>query len=186
VTVGDGVEVARCPARASVLERLLREFNTPGWLLVGADQTDDSIAAVARSVQSTHPDCLLAMLGRVDDWLRCERWLLRGCRVYLAVNSELCRVLFILAAARQHDILAVDSCFLREVRRRLPLDTSERLTKREKDVLLLLHTGLSNRRIAAALRLSENTIEFHVGNLLNKLGAQNRLEAVQRARTLGL
>ena len=60
------------------------------------------------------------------------------------------------------------------------------LTPREKEVLTLLRDGLSNRDIAAALHVSENTVEFHIANLLDKLSVRNRLEAVERARALGI
>jgi DNA-binding NarL/FixJ family response regulator len=186
LTVAHDVEIVRCPARPRALECLLRELDTAGWLLVGGDQEDDATRAMARSVRSVRPDCLLAMLGHRQDWPRCERWLRRGCKVYLEVNSEIDRVVAILKAVRRYGIMAVDTCFLEEVRRHIPLDDTERLTKREKEILLLLQNALSNRQIAAALEVSENTIEFHIANLLGKLSVRNRLEAVERARVLGI
>jgi len=50
-------------------------------------------------------------------------------------------------------------------------------TGREREVLTLLARGASNRAMAAKLVLSERTIEFHVANLLAKIGAANRTEA---------
>lgn len=62
----------------------------------------------------------------------------------------------------------------------------EKLTKRELDVLYLLAEGSTNKEIAAALHTSERTIEFHVSNILGKLGVKGRWEAVNLARERGL
>ncbi len=62
----------------------------------------------------------------------------------------------------------------------------EPLTARELEVLGLLAAGRSNRRIAAELVVTLDTVKKHVGRVLNKLGAANRTEAVARARQFGL
>jgi LuxR family transcriptional regulator, maltose regulon positive regulatory protein len=62
----------------------------------------------------------------------------------------------------------------------------EALTARERQVLDLLAAGRSNRRIAAELVVTLDTVKKHVGHVLDKLGAANRTEAVARARQLGL
>lgn len=69
-----------------------------------------------------------------------------------------------------------------------PLDEErvDALTPREREVLVLLVEGLSNKLIAARLGISEHTAKFHVNALLSKLGVQSRTEAVVRAARLGL
>lgn len=59
---------------------------------------------------------------------------------------------------------------------RAPRDRSH-LTDREQAILALLADGASNGEIAARLRVSENTVKFHLQNLYLKLGATNRTEA---------
>ncbi len=60
------------------------------------------------------------------------------------------------------------------------------LTEREVEVLRLLAQGRSNQEIAQALRISVRTVEFHVGNILKKLGAASRVEAAVWAKEHGI
>jgi LuxR family maltose regulon positive regulatory protein len=62
----------------------------------------------------------------------------------------------------------------------------EAVTARELEVLALIAAGRSNRRIAEELVVTLDTVKKHVGRVLDKLGADNRTEAVARARELGL
>jgi DNA-binding NarL/FixJ family response regulator len=54
----------------------------------------------------------------------------------------------------------------------------EPLTKREREVLQMLATGLGNKEIAARLAISDHTAKFHVASILGKLSASTRAEAV--------
>lgn len=58
------------------------------------------------------------------------------------------------------------------------------LTQREHDVLLKMAEGLSNQEIAGQLFLSESTIKTHVSNILFKLDARRRTQAIQVAKKL--
>ena len=62
----------------------------------------------------------------------------------------------------------------------------EPLTPREVQVLELLAEGLPNKAIAARLRISDQTVKFHVSSISGKLGAKNRTDAVRRAVRRGL
>ncbi len=61
-------------------------------------------------------------------------------------------------------------------------DPGPALTARERDVMELLAKGLSNTEIAGAMSLSENTVKFHLQNVFQKLGVNNRTEAAMQYR----
>ncbi|HEX3702219.1 MAG TPA: response regulator transcription factor [Vicinamibacterales bacterium] len=62
----------------------------------------------------------------------------------------------------------------------------ESLTAREVQVLELLAEGLPNKTIAMRLRISDQTVKFHVSSIAGKLGAANRTDIVRRAVRRGL
>lgn len=60
------------------------------------------------------------------------------------------------------------------------------ITPREREILELIATGLSNREIAERLFVSENTVKTHSSRLFDKLSAKRRTQAVQIGKELGL
>lgn len=60
------------------------------------------------------------------------------------------------------------------------------ITKREYEVLELISQGLSNQEIAERLFVSTSTVKTHVSNVLSKLDARRRTQAIQRAKELRL
>jgi DNA-binding NarL/FixJ family response regulator len=86
---------------------------------------------------------------------------------------------------------AVTRQLLDQVGRRLPTAVARtsreaELTEREREVLSMLATGMSNSEISEALVLSEATVKTHVSNLLGKLGLRDRVQAVIYAYETGL
>ncbi len=79
--------------------------------------------------------------------------------------------------------------------RHLPAEIAARLadrigradpSPREREVLVLISKGNSNKEIASALGLSEETVKHHISNLLTKLEARDRTQAVTEALRRGL
>ncbi|HUP62566.1 MAG TPA: response regulator transcription factor [Thermoanaerobaculia bacterium] len=68
----------------------------------------------------------------------------------------------------------------------LALSREPRLSAREREVLKLVASGRSNKEIAAALQIAERTVKFHVTAIFNKLGAENRAQAVAIAHQRGI
>jgi DNA-binding NarL/FixJ family response regulator len=65
-------------------------------------------------------------------------------------------------------------------------DLVEPLTGREIEILQLLALGLTNKQIAARLRISAHTVKFHVSTIFSKMGTTNRVETVNLGLKKGL
>lgn len=63
---------------------------------------------------------------------------------------------------------------------------SDPLSPREIEILRLVATGASNREIADKLVISEGTVKNHLSNILGKLGVHDRMQAVLKAKELGI
>jgi len=61
-----------------------------------------------------------------------------------------------------------------------------KLSKRQKQLILMLDRGLSNRDIAAELSISEHTVKVHLWRLFRRLGVKSRTQTLHFARTHGL
>ena len=60
------------------------------------------------------------------------------------------------------------------------------LSKREYDVLKLVKAGKTNKEISDDLFIGVSTVKYHLANIMKKLGAINRTDAVRRAQEIGI
>lgn len=179
------IRFARCAPEVDSLRRELA-LHQPRWLVIGSGVEENAAVALVMDAWQMCPDLQLAMFGPPGDVGRCERWLRRGCHVYLPDTMPLAALANALDYASALDAILVDRSFYLEGARSQQLGTAPMLTARQREVLKLIDRHLTNGEIASALFVSENTIEFHVRRLLERLGARNRAQAVRRAHDLGL
>jgi DNA-binding NarL/FixJ family response regulator len=139
------------------------------------------IEAVTRICQD-HPEAkilVFSSFARDEDIYRAIRAGALGYLQKAAPREEL------LDAVRQ--VAAGNRYLPREIAQRL----ADRLSRpepspREREVLALIAKGRSNKEVASDLGLSEDTVKRHVSNLMAKLGAQDRTQAVTEALRRGL
>jgi len=65
-------------------------------------------------------------------------------------------------------------------------ENSEVVSKREKEVLKLIENGAKNSEIAKELFITESTAKSHILNIFSKLGVHNRVQAVAKAKEIGI
>ena len=133
------------------------------------------------------PPCLV--LTTFDDRALALEAIREGARGYLRKDvtlPELVAAVETLAAGGTHLQPALTAALLDGARAH-PLPSApapvlvEPLTPRETEVLRLMAAAYTNREIAEALGTAEGTVKIHVSNILAKLGARDRTQAVLRA-----
>jgi DNA-binding NarL/FixJ family response regulator len=87
-------------------------------------------------------------------------------------------------SAAIHGLFAADGGGAEEEGSAVPGDT--KLSKRQKQLIVMLDRGLSNRDIAAELDISEHTVKVHLWRLFRRLGVKSRTQTLHYARSHGL
>ncbi|TMR98970.1 response regulator transcription factor [Nonomuraea basaltis] len=149
----------------------------------------DGVAATAHII-ARHPQVAVLALTMMSDDASVLAAIRAGARGYLlkeATPAEIVRSLEAVAAGQVVFSPATGTRVLSALTSQAtgPRPLPE-LTDREREVLHLLATGLTNTAIAQRLFLSEKTVRNHVSNIFAKLGVSDRASAVARARDAGL
>ena len=132
---------------------------------------------------------VLVLTSSADEWLILES-IRQGAKGFLVKDVDLAELVRAIRAVHRGES-AFDSRSAGIVVRwmhggQCPGVAANAITAREREILALLARGLSNVAIGQRLYISAATVKFHVGNLMRKLGARRRAEAVYAASKLGL
>jgi DNA-binding NarL/FixJ family response regulator len=134
------------------------------------------------SIRGEFPQARIIMLTTSDGDANIQRAMRAGAAAYILKSmplEELLGVIRSVHAGRRH--------IPPEVAARLAeYMGDDDLTARELEVLRLIRDGLRNKQIADQLTISENTVNFHIKNLMDKLRANDRTHAVTIALRRGL
>lgn len=145
--------------------------------LPGISGTDTLIA-----IRGEFRDARIIMLSSSDSDGEIHRALRSGASGYVLKSmplGELLAVIRSVHAGKRHVPAAVAAVLAEHL-------GEENLTPREIQVLQLIRDGRKNKQIADQLSISENTVNFHIKNIVDKLGANDRTHAVTIAVRRGL
>jgi DNA-binding NarL/FixJ family response regulator len=154
----------------------------------------DGVSATRR-LHSVQPECRVIVLTTFDD----DEYVFDGLRAgavgYLLKDTSSEKLLEAIHAAARGEyfllpsitakVMAEFSRLANQVPRTVEAPACS-LSERETEVLRLVATGASNREIAELLVIAEGTVKNHVTNILGKLEVQDRMQAVLKARDLGV
>jgi DNA-binding NarL/FixJ family response regulator len=167
-------------AQASTGREGIEQFRRrrPDITLMDLQMPDISGIEAIIAIRSEFPDARIIVLTTYAGDVQVARALKAGARGYLLkgnVHTDLLETIRAVHAGQKR--------VPPEVATELAMHTAEdQLTARELEILKLIAQGNANKEIAAQLSVREDTVKSHVGNILEKLGANDRTHAV----TIGL
>jgi DNA-binding NarL/FixJ family response regulator len=146
----------------------------------------DGVAAI-RAIRQRYPGVQVVALTSFGEAERVHQALEAGAAGYLLKDADADEVGKAVRAAHRGEV-HLDSAVARKLTQSLvaPHRTVTALTPREREILVLVAQGKSNRDIAEALVISERTARTHVSSVLAKLGLASRTQAALWAIREGL
>jgi DNA-binding NarL/FixJ family response regulator len=187
----DGIELVGEAERAGDVLALV-EAARPDVVLLDVRLPDGSGLEVNRALAEHHPDVKVILLTMSEDHETVLTALRDGARGYLVKGTGPERVEHALRAVAGGDVVlnqdvALAVTELAQVRSRATRNRPfPALTDRELDILELIAQGLDNQTIARRLVLNPKTVRNHVSNVLTKVHATDRSNAIVLARQAGL
>jgi len=189
----EDVEIVGEVATADDAVRLVKEM-APDVVLMDQDMPGDGLEAT-RTIKEALPDTeVIVMTDRLDDE-KALRAIEAGATGYIlkdipstnlsAAIRSVCNGKAFFHPEITRKLMERLGHLTREQRVRMRLEF-EGLTARELDILIQLAKGSTDREIAAKFVLAEGTVKTHIRNILRKLDARNRTQAVAHVLRKGL
>ena len=185
----DGTEELRIIGSYSTCEAMLKDFavNTPDVILMDIDLPGMSGIEGIRQVKKINQDCIILVLTIYDENDYVFDALCAGASGYLVKRTPPSRLLEAIkevydgGAPMSAHIARKVVDFFKKQKVDSKQDTSNLLTKREKQVLKKLVEGNSHQAISDSLYISIETVRYHFRNIYKKLHVHSQLEAVVKA-----
>ncbi len=177
--VGSAASVADSVARAEHLK--------PDVAVVDFRLTDGTGADAGLGIRQVRPDTKLIFLTREDTDAARFAAIEAGASAFIHKSQAASEVVNAIRTVAAGGTLFTPRTIATLLNKRREMDSQlESLTPREKEVLRLMAEGTSSREIAARLGISYTTVRTHIRSLGGKLGVHSKLEAIVKARELGL
>ena len=135
-------------------------------------------ATAISDVKKMYPEVPLVVLSAMPSGEARDACLEAGADLYIEKSTDTAEI-----SAAIQDILKSDSD---EADADVVVVGDIKLSKRQKQLIVMLDRGLSNRDIAAELNISEHTVKVHLWRLFRRLGVKSRTQTLHFARTHGL
>jgi two-component system response regulator NreC len=156
---------------------------------ISMPEMDGLEATMQLKTRFPHINVLILTMHRSDDYF--FEMLKAGASGYILKGAKTSELLDAVRIVQRGEIFLYPSMTQKLVQGYLQLADWENegepsLSPREKEIFRLLAAGYSNKEIAEKLVISPSTVHSHRGNLMEKLGLNNRHELIQYARKRGL
>ena len=188
LSLQDGLEVVGEAADGEAAVRVAEQLRPDVVLMDLVMPRQDGVAAM-RELRRRLPGTRVIVLTSFTEDQRLLPAIQAGAAGYLLKSVQPAELARAVRAAHAGEVLidpSVAARLVEAIAQPAGEPPPERLTPREREVLALIGKGLSNKRIAIELGLSEKTIKTHVSHLLAKLGVQDRTQAAVHAVRAGL
>ena len=156
--------------QAAIIKNGAPELFVLDLLLPGVKGT-----SAVHDTKAMYPEIPLVVLSAMPAGEAEETCIEAGADLYIEKSSPPNDIM-----AAIQGLLAADA----KIEQMAPTDT--KLSKRQKQLIVMLDRGLSNRDIAAELSISEHTVKVHLWRLFRRLGVKSRTQTLHFARTHGL
>lgn len=191
--LAQGHEIAGEAKNGREAVALARELK-PDLILMDVSMPELDGIEATRLISAESPDVKVVMLTASEEEAKLFEAIKSGAQGYLLKNLEAETFFDLLDRAQRGEPALTPTLarkllleFAKPAETAAPASEEESLTAREREVLELMVEGVtSNRRLAKRLGLSENTVKFHVRNILDKFRLHNRAEVVGYALRRGI
>jgi DNA-binding NarL/FixJ family response regulator len=159
----------------------------PDVVLLDVNIADAPVTKAVHAIRSISRNARVLIIGMRDDPVLVRQLLEFGVRGYLNKSVSRTDLVSSIRAVCADDIRTVLHISAEALTWIASASSDpEMLTKRELEVLTLVSKAMSNRQISRRLAIAEGTVKRHLGTIFSKLGARSRLEAVNKAISIGL